>query len=89
VTRKVLRHGPFAPFRHWPPIPLPRRQGRSPSRDALRGAGGRTQGALQPLCAFLPLGLRLGGRPLGIGIKLSINSCRKGDGFMLLVQTLA
>jgi transposase len=26
---------------------------------------------------------------LGIGIKLSINSCRKCDGFVLLVQTLA
>src|SRR5215510_6460605 len=64
VTRKVILNWPFGPFRDCPPIPLPRWQGRGQSRDALRGAGGRTQVALRPLCALIPIDLLLGGRPL-------------------------
>jgi hypothetical protein len=74
VARTVIRHRPCAPFRAWPPIPRPRRQGRGHSRDALRGAGGRTQAALRPLCAFRALGRLLGCRPLGPTARL------RGDG---------
>jgi hypothetical protein len=71
MTRKVIRNRPLGPFRDGPPIPRPRWQGRGPSRDALRGAGGRTPVALHPLCALIPLDLLLGGRPLRPTTRLS------------------
>jgi hypothetical protein len=71
VTRNGIRHRPLGPVRAGPPLPLPGRQGRGPSRDALRGAGGRTPGALRSFCALIPLDLRLGGRPLRPPTRLS------------------